>query len=193
MPKSVQGKAKRLIHEMYLAPTRKAALARSTISSSPVTKSNSQKPANACTKIKKCCLPFYDFPAQHWPHLRTTNPIESTGSVQLTASTKTDRDLREDWDGRRSPRQETADTTHRQRSSTASRRVYLRGNEALGVLSLERLIARNAAAALGRWKARCEANSATGCGRVGGKDSPKAQRDRGGIGSRAKSGSASWI
>jgi len=30
------------------------------------------------------------------------------GSVQLTASTKTDRDLREDWDGRKSGRQETA-------------------------------------------------------------------------------------
>jgi len=32
----------------------------------------------------------------------------SIGSVQLTASTKTDRDLREDWDGRKSGRQETA-------------------------------------------------------------------------------------
>ena len=31
-----------------------------------------------------------------------------SGSVQLTASTKTDRDLREDWDGRKSGRQETA-------------------------------------------------------------------------------------
>jgi hypothetical protein len=34
------------------------------------------------------------------------------GSVQLTASTKTDRDLREDRDGRKSGRQETADATH---------------------------------------------------------------------------------
>src|SRR6266705_2093091 len=48
------------------------------ISFSPVTKSSSQKPANAWRKIKKSCLLFYDFPAQHWPHLRTTNPIEST-------------------------------------------------------------------------------------------------------------------
>src|SRR5580704_9311967 len=31
-----------------------------------------------------------------------------SGSVQLTASTKTDRDLREDWDGRKSGRQEAA-------------------------------------------------------------------------------------
>jgi transposase-like protein len=35
-------------------------------------------------------LAFYDFPAEHWIHLRTTNPIESTfASVRLrTAKTK---------------------------------------------------------------------------------------------------------
>jgi hypothetical protein len=38
---------------------------------------------------------------------------ETNGSVQLTASIKTDRDLREDRDGRKSGRQETAGTTHR--------------------------------------------------------------------------------
>src|SRR5277367_5861149 len=36
-----------------------------------------------------------------------------SGSVQLTASTKTDRDLREDLDGRKSGGQESAGTTHR--------------------------------------------------------------------------------
>src|SRR4029077_4521028 len=107
--------------------------------------------------------------------------------VQLTASTKTDHDLREDRDERKSGRQGTAGTTHRERSSTASRGVYLRRNEALRVLSLERLIVRNAAAAPGRWKARDETNFATGCGGVGAKGSPKSQRNRGGIGSRLKS------
>jgi len=29
-------------------------------------------------KDKECLFTFYDFPAQHWSHLRTTNPIEST-------------------------------------------------------------------------------------------------------------------
>jgi transposase-like protein len=29
-------------------------------------------------KDKEVLFTFYDFPAQHWPHLRTTNPIEST-------------------------------------------------------------------------------------------------------------------
>ena len=77
MPKSVQGKAKQLIHEMYLAPTRKAALAAydQFISSYQI---KFPKACECCTKIKKCCLPFTIFRPQHWPHLRTTNPIEST-------------------------------------------------------------------------------------------------------------------
>jgi putative transposase len=29
-------------------------------------------------KDKEVLFTFYDFPAQHWPHLRTTNPVEST-------------------------------------------------------------------------------------------------------------------
>jgi len=32
----------------------------------------------SCAKDKEVLFNFYDFPAQHWPHLRTTNPIEST-------------------------------------------------------------------------------------------------------------------
>ena len=47
-------------------------------SSSPVTKLNSQRPVNACRKIRQSLFTFYDFPAQHWSHLSTTNPIEST-------------------------------------------------------------------------------------------------------------------
>ena len=30
------------------------------------------------TKDRDALLAFYDFPAEHWKHLRTTNPIEST-------------------------------------------------------------------------------------------------------------------
>jgi transposase-like protein len=77
MPKSVQGKAKQLIHEMYLAPTRKAALAAydQFISSYQV---KFPKACECLQKDKAVLFTFYDFPAQHWPHLRTTNPIEST-------------------------------------------------------------------------------------------------------------------
>ena len=35
-------------------------------------------PAVAClTKDEEALLAFYDFPAEHWDHLRTSNPIES--------------------------------------------------------------------------------------------------------------------
>ncbi|MFJ2030016.1 transposase [Streptosporangium sp. NPDC087985] len=32
----------------------------------------------ARSRTREKLLPFYDFPAEHWVHLRTTNPIEST-------------------------------------------------------------------------------------------------------------------
>jgi hypothetical protein len=61
--------------------------------------------------------PSWEAPRKIQVHFRSfTMSVErhiSTGSVQLTASTKTDRDLREDRDGRKSCRQETAGTTHR--------------------------------------------------------------------------------
>jgi putative transposase len=77
MPKSVQGKAKQLIHEMYLAPTCKAALAAydQFISSY---QAKYPKATECLEKDKEWLFTFYNFPAQHWPHLRTTNPIEST-------------------------------------------------------------------------------------------------------------------
>src|ERR1700730_2427107 len=41
---------------------------------------NYQRAANCLTKDRDSLLAFYDFPAEHWTHLRTTNPIESTSS-----------------------------------------------------------------------------------------------------------------
>ena len=37
-----------------------------------------EKAINCLTKDRDALLAFYDFPAEHWKHLRTTNPIEST-------------------------------------------------------------------------------------------------------------------
>ena len=76
MPKSVQGKAKQLIHEMYLAPTRKAALA----AYDQFISSYQTKFPKACEclhKDKEVLFTFYEFLGQHWSHLRTTNRIES--------------------------------------------------------------------------------------------------------------------
>ena len=76
MPKSVQPDAKALIHEMYMAPTRRAAKA----AFAEFTKRFAAKYPKAVECLNKdedVLFSFYNFPAQHWLHLRTTNPIES--------------------------------------------------------------------------------------------------------------------
>ena len=77
LPKSVQADAKRLIHEMYQSPTRETA---HKVYERFLTLYQDRYPkACAClTKDDEVLFTFYDFPATHWIHLRTTNPIEST-------------------------------------------------------------------------------------------------------------------
>jgi len=77
MPKSIQPKAKSLIHEMYMAETEKNALeAYDHFVSSYQDKY--PKATGCLTKDKDDLFTFYDFPGIHWTHIRTTNPIEST-------------------------------------------------------------------------------------------------------------------
>lgn len=76
LPKSVQPKAKALLQEIWMAPTRQAAHAAfdrfiaSFAAKYP-------KASECLQKDRACLLAFHDFPAEHWVHLRTTNPIES--------------------------------------------------------------------------------------------------------------------
>lgn len=77
LPSSLQGKAKGMIHNMYLSPTREEALKAYDL----FVASFSDKYPQAVTclvKDKDDLFNFYDFPASHWVHLRTSNPIEST-------------------------------------------------------------------------------------------------------------------
>jgi putative transposase len=77
MPKKVQPSAKRLIHQMYMAPTKAAAME----SYEEFLRLYRAKYPKACECLEKdrdVLFTFYDFPADHWQHLRTTNPIEST-------------------------------------------------------------------------------------------------------------------
>ena len=77
MPRSVQPDAKKLIHEMYLAPTRVDA--RSAYDAFVARYSAKYPKAVTClTKDHDVLFTFYSFPAEHWRHLRTTNPIEPT-------------------------------------------------------------------------------------------------------------------
>lgn len=77
LPKSVQPYAKKLIHEMYLAPTKEKALAAYRRFLSEF-EAKYPKAAECLRKDEDTLFTFYDFPAEHWRHIRTTNPIEST-------------------------------------------------------------------------------------------------------------------
>lgn len=77
LPKSVQPKAKGDLHEIWQAETRETA----TQAFDHFLEKYAAKYDKACACLKKDrdeLLAFYDFPAEHWGHLRTTNPIEST-------------------------------------------------------------------------------------------------------------------
>jgi transposase-like protein len=76
-PKSMQAKMKSALHEIMNAPTRKKAL--SAIKTFTADFGAKYPKAVEClTKDQDTLLTFFDFPAEHWKHLRTTNPIEST-------------------------------------------------------------------------------------------------------------------
>ena len=89
LPKHLQPKAKSDWQQIWLAETReKAHVAFDTFVQSYEPKY--PKAAQCLTKDRQTLLTFYDFPAEHWHHLRTSNPIESTfASVRLrTAKTR---------------------------------------------------------------------------------------------------------
>ena len=77
LPKRLQPEAKDRIHQIWMAPTRESA---NQAFDHFVELYQAKYPkAVAClTKDREQLLTFYDFPAEHWKHLRTTNPIEST-------------------------------------------------------------------------------------------------------------------
>ena len=88
LPKSLQGQAKSMIHDIYMAPTEKDA-------------NNAfdyfieafdlkyPKAVECLRKDRQKLLSFYDFPAEHWKSLRTSNPIESTFATVRLRTRKT--------------------------------------------------------------------------------------------------------
>jgi len=76
LPKRLQPPAKGLLHEMAEAPSRADAQA----ARERFREQFDAKYPKAVAKLDKdwaALTAFYDFPAEHWRHLRTTNPIES--------------------------------------------------------------------------------------------------------------------
>ena len=77
LPKSQQPKAKRALQEIWMAETKaEATTAFDAFIETYVVKYD--KAAECLEKDRETLLAFYDCPAEHWKHLRTTNPIEST-------------------------------------------------------------------------------------------------------------------
>jgi len=77
LPKSQQSRAKRALHDIWMAETR--ADAEAAFDAFIETYGLKYHKATEClARDRETLLAFYDFPAEHWKHLRTTNPIEST-------------------------------------------------------------------------------------------------------------------
>jgi len=76
LPNSLHTKAKPALHNIWMAETRKDAEAALDVFIETYSRKY-EKAAECVAKDRDALLAFYDFPAEHWKHLRTTNPIES--------------------------------------------------------------------------------------------------------------------
>ena len=89
LPKKSHGAAKKAIQNIWMAETKEAA-EKAFNAFEEAYGAKYPKAVECLVKDREALLTFYDFPAEHWIHLRTTNPIESTfATVRLrTAKTK---------------------------------------------------------------------------------------------------------
>ncbi len=77
LPKSLQKTAKENIHKIWMAPT-KAEAEKSFDSFLKIYEAKYPRATKCLEKDRDVLLNFYDFPAEHWRNIRTSNPIEST-------------------------------------------------------------------------------------------------------------------
>lgn len=80
LPKSLQAKAKEKLHQIWMAPD-KAEAEHHFDDFIKIYEAKYPKATQCLEKDREALLNFYDFPAEHWRHIRTTNPIESTCST----------------------------------------------------------------------------------------------------------------
>lgn len=88
LPTALQGKAKAELNDIWMAESRAAAelacddfLRRYEV--------KYPKASECLSKDRDALLTFYDFPALHWQHIRTTNPLESTFATVRLRTNKT--------------------------------------------------------------------------------------------------------
>jgi len=88
LPQGLQAKAKADLHEIWMAESRVDAA--QAFDNFLLTYEAKYPKATEClAKDRDPLLTFYDFPAEHWLHIRTTNPIESTFATVRLRTTKT--------------------------------------------------------------------------------------------------------
>lgn len=88
LPKGLQVKAKAALNDIWMAESRAAA--EQAFDHFLLTYEAKYAKASEClAKDRGALLSFYDFPALHWQHIRTTNPIESTFATVRLRTNKT--------------------------------------------------------------------------------------------------------
>ena len=88
LPKGQQAKGKEALHEIWMAESRGDADQAFDLFLATY-EAKYPKATECLAKDRDTLLTFYDFPAEHWLHLRTTNPIESTFATVRLRTTKT--------------------------------------------------------------------------------------------------------
>ena len=88
LPKSQHGRAKADMQAIWMAATRDEAQA-AFAAFIGAYQGKYPKAAKKLDKDRDSLLAFYDFPAEHWQHIRTTNPIESTFATVRHRTTRT--------------------------------------------------------------------------------------------------------
>lgn len=87
VPKSIQPKIKQSLHDIWMAETKEAA-EKAFDNALECYEAKYPKAMECLRKDREELLAFYDFPAEHWVHIRTTNPIESTFATVRLRSKK---------------------------------------------------------------------------------------------------------
>jgi len=88
LPKGLQAKAKAELNDIWMAESR--AVAEQAFDNFLLSYESKYPKASEClSKDRTALLTFYDFPALHWQHIRTTNPIESTFATVRLRTSKT--------------------------------------------------------------------------------------------------------
>jgi transposase-like protein len=88
LPKGLQPQAKQRLHEIWMAATRQEA-EQAFDYFIQAYQAKYPKATECLAQDREELLAFYDFPAEHWKHIRTTNPIESTFATVKLRTAKT--------------------------------------------------------------------------------------------------------